>query len=119
MTGRLPTEVPPCGCRSPGTVAAATCYCSVEDLLRVIRRRYSLAVMNAIHQHTPARYKTLAAVLPGASSATLADTLAALEAAQLVRRRTSESMPTSSYELTASGTKLLNRLRPLLDDIQR
>lgn len=75
--------------------------------------------MNAIHQHTPARYKTLAAVLPGASSATLADTLAALEAAQLVRRRTSESTPTSSYELTASGTKLLNRLRPLLDDIQR
>jgi DNA-binding HxlR family transcriptional regulator len=119
VTARPPVEIPPCGCGSPGTAAAATCYCSVEDLLRVIRRRYSLAVMNAIHQTSPARYKTLASQLPGASSATLADTLAALEAAHLVQRRTSDTVPTSTYELTESGGKLLSRLRPLLDDVQR
>ena len=83
----------------------------------MIRRRYSLAVMNAIHQHQPARYKTLAALLPGASSSTLVETLGALEAAQLIRRHASEAIPTATYELTASGAKLLSRLRPLLDDI--
>ena len=75
--------------------------------------------MNAIHQYGPARYKALAALLPGASSSTLAETLAALEAANLVSRHSSDSVPTTSYELTESGTKLLSRLRPLLEDIQR
>jgi DNA-binding HxlR family transcriptional regulator len=83
----------------------------------VIRRRYSLAVMNAILRRQPARYKDLAAVLPTASSSTLAETLGALEAAHLVRRRTSDAIPTSTYVLTESGEKLLNRLRPLLDDV--
>jgi DNA-binding HxlR family transcriptional regulator len=89
----------------------------VEDLLKVIRRRYSLAVMNAIHHHNPARYKDLSALLPHASSSTLAETLGALETAQLVRRRTSDAVPTSSYELTRSGERLVSRLRRLLDDV--
>ena len=113
-----PAEVPPCGCGAPGRAAPATCYCSVEDLLRVIRRRYSLALLNAIYRHQPARYRALAALLPQASSSTLVETLGALEAAHLVRRQTSEAIPTSSYILTESGTKLLNRLRRLLDDVQ-
>lgn len=118
MSSRASVEVPPCGCGAPGRADASTCYCSVEDLLRVIRRRYALAVLNAIHQHRPARYKTLAAVLPSASSSTLAETLAALEVAHLVSRRASDAAPTATYELTGSGAKLLTRLRPLLDDIQ-
>ena len=84
----------------------------------MIRRRYSLAVLNAISQRQPARDRDLAATLPAASSSTLAETLAALEAAHLVRRQSSEAVPTSTYELTESGVKLLSRLRPLLDDIQ-
>jgi DNA-binding HxlR family transcriptional regulator len=112
-----PVEIPPCGCGAPGLASPSTCYCSVEDLLKVIRRRYSLAVMNAIHNHRPARYKDLSAVLPTASSSTLAETLGALEAAQLVQRRTSEAIPTSTYVLTESGEKLLSRLRRLLDDV--
>lgn len=115
---RSSIDVPPCGCGTPGLTSASTCYCSVEDLLRVIRRRYSLAVMNAIHQNQPARYRTLAALLPGASSSTLAETLAALEAAHLVVRRASDAIPTSSYELSQSGERLLSRLKPLLDGIQ-
>lgn len=91
----------------------------MEDLLRVIRRRYSLALMNAIFLNQPARYGELAQLLPQASSSTLADTLAALEVAQLIVRHTSESAPTVSYSLSESGTKLLSRLKPLLDDIHR
>lgn len=113
-----PVEVPPCGCGSPGLVSPSTCYCSVEDLMRVIRRRYSLALMNAIRMHQPARFRALAMVLPQASSSTLTETLAALEAAQLVVHHTAEATPVSTYSLTASGEKLLSRLRRLLDDIQ-
>ena len=114
-----PGDVPPCGCGSPGYTSPSTCYCSVEDLLRVLRRRYSLALMNAIYLNQPARYSDLAHLLPQASSSTLAETLAALEAAQLVSRWTSDSAPTVTYGLTQSGSKLLSRLRPLLDDVHR
>lgn len=87
--------------------------------MRVIRRRYSLALMNAIHQHQPARFRQLSTVLPQASTSTLAETLAALEAAQLVAHHTAEAAPTSTYTLTASGEKLLSRLRRLLEDVQQ
>ncbi len=87
--------------------------------MRVIRRRYSLALMNAIHTHQPARFRQLSAILPQASTSTLAETLAALEAAQLVAHHTAEAAPTSTYALTASGEKLLSRLRRLLDDIHQ
>lgn len=87
--------------------------------MRVIRRRYSLALMNAIHQHQPARFRQLSTVLPQASTSTLAETLAALEAAQLVAHHTAEAAPTSTYTLTASGEKLLSRLRRLLEDVHQ
>jgi DNA-binding HxlR family transcriptional regulator len=113
-----PAEIPPCGCGSPGTASPWTCYCSVEDLMRVIRRRYSLSLMNAIHVHRPARFRDLSAMLPQASTSTLAETLGALQAAHLVVHVIAEATPTSTYALTTSGEKLLSRLRTLLDDIQ-
>ena len=121
MTRKLipANEIPPCGCSEPGAADAATCYCGVEDLLQIIRRRYSLAVMNAIRNRHPARYHDVASALPQASSSTLAATLRALEAAQLVTRRTdAENTPHMAYSLTASGTKLLSRLRRLLEEVQ-
>ncbi len=87
--------------------------------MRVIRRRYSLALMNAIHLHQPARFRELSALLPQASTSTLTETLAALQAAHLITRVTAEATPTSTYALTASGEKLLSRLRRLLGDIQQ
>lgn len=111
-------DVPPCGCGSPGDASASTCYCGVEDLLKIIRRRYSLAVMNAIHNHPAPRYHDVAAALPGISSSTLAETLRALEAAQLLRRIARvDNSPFSTYALTDSGLKLLNRLRQLLQEL--
>ncbi len=101
-------------------MSAATCYCGVEDLLRIIRRRYSLAVMNAIQSRGTARYHEIANALTQASSSTLVETLQALEIAQLIRRRdlSGDAAPHTSYDLTPSGLKLLSRLRPLLDDVQ-
>ena len=111
-------DLPPCGCNVPGESNAATCYCGVEDLLRIIRRRYSLAVMNAIHAHEHPRYHEIAASLTGISSSTLAETLRALEAAQLlVRSKGGDETPFPTYALSASGEKLLNRLRQLLSEL--
>lgn len=109
-------HVPPCGCQ-PGDPRPSpeSCYCSVEDLLRILRRRYSLAVMGAVHRLGPARHNAIADTVPRASSSTLADTLRALETARLLERR-GEAPPL--YALTASGEKLLARLRPLLEEVQ-
>lgn len=114
-----PAAIPPCGCGAPGKAAPSTCYCSVDDLMRVIRRRYSVALMNAIRLHQPARFRELSTLLTQASSSTLAETLGALEAAHLVAHHTADSTPISTYTLTASGEKLLSRLRRLLDDVQQ
>ena len=99
-------------------VGASTCYCGVEDLLRIIRRRYSLTVMNAIHAKGRARYHDVAAALPGMSSSTLAETLHALETARLVNRESSsDDRPIVTYGLSDSGRKLLSRLRQLLIEV--
>ena len=111
-------DLPPCGCGIPGQASASTCYCGVEDLLRIIRRRYSLAVMNAIHGHPRPRYHDVAGALTGISSSTLAETLRALEAAQLLRRNPgADASPFATYALTDSGVKLLSRLRQLLEEL--
>lgn len=114
----IEAEPPPCGCSEPGLANASTCFCGVEDLMRIIRRRYSLAVMNAIHGRGRVRYHDIASVLPTMSSSTLSETLRALEAAQLLLR-TQESAERAFmlYALSDSGTKLLSRLRQLLDDL--
>ena len=86
--------------------------------MRIIRRRYSLAVMNAIHGRGGVRYHDIAAVLPAMSSSTLSETLRALEAAHLLdRRHQAAELPHMVYTLTKSGTKLLSRLRQLLDEL--
>ena len=80
-------DIPACGCAEPGLANASICYCGVEDLLRLLRRRYSLAVLNAIHGRGHARYHDIASALPGMSSSTLAETLHALETARLLVRQ--------------------------------
>ena len=74
--------------------------------------------MNAVHTHGSPRYHDVAEALPGISSSTLAETLRALEAAQLLTRtRAGEGSPHSSYGLSQSGKKLLSRLRLLLTEL--
>lgn len=111
-------DVPGCGCGTPGLASASTCYCGVEDLLRIIRRRYSLAVLNAIHMHESPRYHDIADAIPGISSSTLAETLRALEAAHLLQRVSGgDGSAFPRYTLTPSGAKLLHRLRQLLVEL--
>ncbi len=103
----------------PGTADPAFCYCGVDGLLQIIRRRYSLAVLNAIQSRTEARYQDISASIPQASSSTLAETLHALEHAQLLKRElTPEPGSYPVYSVRPAGAKLLSRLRRLLDEVQ-
>lgn len=87
--------------------------------MRIIRRRYSLVVMNAIHGRGRVRYHDIADVLPTISSSTLSETLRALEAAHLLLREQQDAeRPYMMYALTDSGVKLLYRLRQLLQEIE-
>lgn len=117
MADTADRDVPPCGCCDPGAANASTCYCGVEDLLRVIRRRYSLAVMNVVHGRGDARYHDVAEALPAMSSSTLAETLHALAAARLLDRVQTDERPQATYRLTESGVRLLRRLRQLLAEL--
>ena len=71
--------------------------------------------MSAIHSRKQARYRSIARALAHASSSTLAETLQALEAARLIERTADDR---DGYQLTEPGRKLLDRLRPLLEDIR-
>ena len=103
----------------PGAADPSFCYCGVEDLLRIIRRRYSLAVLNVIQGRGEARYQDIASSIPNASSSTLAETLHALEHAHLVRRTlTPDPGSYPLYTMLPAGAKLLSRLRRLLDEVQ-
>src|SRR5262245_35831852 len=110
-------EVPPCGCRTPGSADPATCYCSVAGLLEIIRRCYSLALMAAVRARGVARYVELERAFPAASSSTLAETLHALEKARLLDKDVPRHGRRAAYRLTGSGERLLRRLRGLLADV--
>lgn len=71
--------------------------------------------MSAIQSRQRARYRTIARALTQASSSTLSETLQALEAANLIERPLEES---DGYQLTPAGKKLLDRLRPLLEEVK-
>ncbi len=112
-------EIPPCGCLEPGLADPGICYCGVDDLLRLLRRRYTIAVLNAIHARGSARFHEIEAALAVASTSTLADTLRALTAAQLLERtELPDTQPRTTYRVTPSGARLLSRLRRLLEDVR-
>ena len=70
------STVPPCGCARPGAADPETCYCSVDDLLQIIRKRYSLAVMRAVHARPRARYRQIADAVTEAFEPQIADAVA-------------------------------------------
>ncbi len=112
-----PQPAASCGCCDGADLGEDTCYCGVEDLLRIIRRRYSLSVLNAIQSRGEARYHDIAAALPAASSSTLAETLHALVATGLIERTHVDDRPQATYTVTAAGRTLLSRLRQLLIEV--
>lgn len=114
-----PAEVPACGCSVPGDAELGVCYCAVDDLLRIIRRRYSLSVLNAVQIRGVARFHDIEEALSGISTSTLSETLYALVVAGLLARSEQpDGGPRAVYSLTPAGAKLLSRLRRLLGEVR-
>lgn len=106
-----------CGCAAPTTAAVDQCYCSVDDLVHVIGRKYTLPVLVRIGGGT-ARFTGLQRAL-GVSSSTLSETLDDLVRIGLVRRTVLEDRPpTTEYALTEAGKALREHLRPLLERVR-
>ena len=104
-----------CGCATPA--AADSCYCSVDDLVHTIGRKYALPVLVRI-DHGTARFTALQRAL-GVSSSTLSETLDDLIRVGLVRRDVLDDLqPSTRYVLTSAGEALVKRLRPLLERVR-
>lgn len=106
-----------CGCAAPSAAAGEGCYCAVDDLVHAISRKYGLPVLVRIGDGT-ARFTGLQRALR-VSSSTLSETLDDLIRVGLVHRAVLDDRPPSTeYALTAAGTALRRRLRPLLEHVR-
>lgn len=109
-----------CGCSEPNAETAATCYCTVDDLVRAIARKYALSVLNVIGGRGRARFTDVQSALPRMSTSTLAETLQVLESVGLVRREVfPETPPRVEYSLSDAGALLRKRFRALLERVRQ
>lgn len=105
-----------CGCAAVGTAAAERCYCTVDDLVHAIGRKYAFPVLVRIGD--AARFTELQRSL-GVSSSTLSETLTDLARVGLIRRTVLEERPPATeYVLTDAGLALRDRLRELLERVR-
>lgn len=106
-----------CGCATPTSSVADRCYCTVDDLVHAIGRKYALPVMVRIGKGT-ARFSELERDL-SVSPSTLSETLADLDRVGLIRRSVLEDRPPATeYSLTDAGVALRDRLRRLLEQVR-
>lgn len=118
MTRTLKETAGECGCAESSSAAADRCCCSVDDLVHVIGRKYTMSIVNRVGLERTAHFADLQRSL-GISSSTLAETLDDLIRVGLVRRSVVDSYPPGTeYSLTEAGQALRERLRPLLDRVR-
>lgn len=105
-----------CGCAEPASAAAVRCYCTVDDLVHAIGRKYAFPVLVRIGEG--AGFTELQRGL-SVSSSTLSETLSDLARVGLVRRTVLEERPPATeYALTEAGVALRDRLRDLLERVR-
>ena len=91
-------------------------YEPLLDALDDISNKYSLETLSVIDAHEPARFATIEAHLPEASSSTVSNRLSELVEARFVTRTQYEEIPPRvEYELTEKGHELRQSIEPLLD----
>ncbi len=91
------------------------CLCSIEGIMGVISKKWTLLIITTIGNHGKLRYGELEKKLGGISPKTLSDRLKELEEAGLVNRVTfNEIPPRVEYNLTTEGLELRNALKPVI-----
>lgn len=115
----VPTDPGGCGCADRARPAAATCYCTVDDLVRAITRKHALSILNLLGSGEVTRFTELERALPRIGPSTLSDTLQELVSVGLVRRDVFPDTPPSvEYGLTDAGSLLRDRFHHLLDRVR-
>lgn len=102
--------------RVDNDTGSQTCYCPLDDVLKTVRKKYTMQIIAVLGADGPLRYGKLKARLGTKSDATLSKRLDQLEDAGLVARdRYDEMPPRVEYSLTAAGRELEDHIQPLLD----
>lgn len=108
-----------CGCAEPATDGAATCYCTVDDLVHAIARKHALSILNLLGHRGRARFRDLEESLPRIGPSTLSDTLRELADVGLVEREVfPDTPPRVEYGLTSAGSLLRDRFHHLLERVR-
>lgn len=121
MTDSVPGTVDAggCGCVDAAGHGADTCYCTVDDLVHAIARKYALSILNLLGGRGSSRFRDVEAALPGVSPSTLSDTLRELVTVGLVDREVfPDTPPRVEYRLTSAGSLLRDRFHHLLERVR-
>lgn len=88
--------------------------CTTRSILEVVARKWSVCVINALHQRDM-RFNELKRHLDSVSTKALSDTLKLLEEKMLIERRILPGNPPGVlYSLTPMGSELAEALQPLV-----
>ena len=91
------------------------CFCPLKGIIDIISKKWALLIINALGNHGTLRFNDLMEELKGISPKTLSDTLKALQAEGLIRRKSfAEIPPRVEYSLTDEGVELRRAIMPLL-----
>ncbi|MDJ0270507.1 MAG: helix-turn-helix transcriptional regulator [Aigarchaeota archaeon] len=91
------------------------CPCSLEGVMSIIGKKWSILIIGTLGNHRRLRYNELQEKLGKISPKTLTARLKELESIGLVGRQSfNEIPPRVEYFLTEEGEKLFNSLLPLI-----
>ena len=91
------------------------CLCSIEGIIGILSKKWSLLIISAIGNDHKLRYNELEKKLDKISPKTLADRLKELENANIIKRESfAEIPPRVEYSLTKEGAELRNAIKPLI-----
>lgn len=98
----------------------AECYVPLTDLLDVLSRKYSMAVLCVLGGHDELRFGEIREHVQPASTSTITNRLQELVDADLVERQQYDEIPPRvEYTLTEDGIEVRRHLQPLLDWINQ
>lgn len=90
--------------------------CPIRNILGRLSDKWSLLVLNNLHQHGVLRYKDLRASIPDISQKMLSETLKKLEEHKLINREMFREIPPRvEYSLTRTGKELMPVVESMVD----
>jgi len=88
--------------------------CPMDTILRLLTARWAVYILWMLHSNGPQRFGELRRTVPGISSKMLAERLRELEAASVISRTVTPTVPPQvSYAMTERGAQLQTALNEL------